>query len=117
MARLQPREILLTMAAVAVGSSFAGEPARAAGPGFLSHQALYELSLVKSRGANAVNGVINSTSTARSAAASAARRRRARCVDAANRPAAGAPVVMSQAYTDGSLTPPSGVPTCKASRV
>ena len=56
MARLQPREILLTMAAVAVGSSFAGEPARAAGPGFLSHQALYELSLVKSRGANAVNG-------------------------------------------------------------
>ena len=56
MVRLQPRGILLTMAAVAVGSSFAGEPARAAGPGFLSHQALYELSLVKSRGANAING-------------------------------------------------------------
>jgi hypothetical protein len=56
MARLQPREILLTMAAIAVGSIFAGEPALAAGPGFLSHQALYELSLVKSRGANAVNG-------------------------------------------------------------
>ncbi|MFX7198042.1 DUF1849 family protein, partial [Acinetobacter baumannii] len=33
----------------------AGGPAQAAGPGFLSHQALYELSLVKSRGANAVN--------------------------------------------------------------
>ncbi len=56
MVRLKSREILLTMAAFAVGSSFAGEPARAAGPGFLSHQALYELSLVKSRGANAING-------------------------------------------------------------
>src|SRR5947207_1794940 len=55
MGRLLTREILLTMAAVAVGSSFVGDPARAAGPGFLSHQALYELSLVKSRGANAVN--------------------------------------------------------------
>ena len=56
MVRLKAREILLTMAAFAVGSSFTGEPARAAGPGFLSHQALYELSLVKSRGANAING-------------------------------------------------------------
>jgi len=56
MGRLKSREILLTMAAVAAVSGFAGEPARAAGPGFLSHQALYELSLVKSRGANAING-------------------------------------------------------------
>jgi hypothetical protein len=56
MVRLKSREILLTMAAVAAVSGFAGEPARAAGPGFLSHQALYELSLVKSRGANAING-------------------------------------------------------------
>jgi hypothetical protein len=56
MVRLKSREILLTMTAVAAVSGFAGEPARAAGPGFLSHQALYELSLVKSRGANAING-------------------------------------------------------------
>jgi hypothetical protein len=56
MVRRKSREILLTMAAFAAGSSFAGEPARAAGPGFLSHQALYELSLVKSRGANAISG-------------------------------------------------------------
>jgi hypothetical protein len=56
MVRRKSREILLTMAAFAVGSGFAGEPARAAGPGFLSHQALYELSLVKSRGANAISG-------------------------------------------------------------
>lgn len=56
MVRRTSRGILLTMAAVAAGSSLAGEPARAAGPGFLSHQALYELSLVKSRGANSING-------------------------------------------------------------
>ncbi|HMI17590.1 MAG TPA: DUF1849 family protein, partial [Bradyrhizobium sp.] len=44
------------MAAVAVGSSFAGGPAVAAASGpFLSHQALYELSLVKSRGSNSIN--------------------------------------------------------------
>src|SRR5436190_18794617 len=55
MVRLKSREILLTIAAVAAGLSFAGEPARAAGPGFLSHQALYELSLVKSRGSNSIN--------------------------------------------------------------
>src|SRR5436190_8514257 len=56
MVRLKSREILLTIGAVAAVSGFAGEPARAAGPGFLSHQALYELSLIKSRGNNAING-------------------------------------------------------------
>src|SRR5215813_4809454 len=50
-----PRAVLMIIAAVAAGSGFAGGPAQAAGPGFLSHQALYELSLVKSRGSNAVN--------------------------------------------------------------
>jgi hypothetical protein len=47
----------MTIAAVAVGSGAGSGAAQAAGggPGFLSHQALYELSLVKSRGANAVN--------------------------------------------------------------
>ena len=51
------RSLLLTIAAVAVGSGFAGGPADAAASGpFLSHQALYELSLVKSRGSNAING-------------------------------------------------------------
>src|SRR2546430_4904504 len=53
---LPPRAVVMTIAAVAVGSGAAGGPVQAAaGPGFLSHQALYELSLVKSRGANAVN--------------------------------------------------------------
>src|SRR4029453_2416569 len=52
-----PRVVLMTIAAVAVGSGAGSGAAQAAGggPGFLSHQALYELSLVKSRGANAVN--------------------------------------------------------------
>jgi hypothetical protein len=46
----------LAIAAVAVGSSFAsGEAQAAAGRSFLPHQALYELSLVKSRGSNAIN--------------------------------------------------------------
>ena len=45
----------MTIAAVAVGSGVTGEAAQAAGPGFLSHQALYELSLLKSRGTNSVN--------------------------------------------------------------
>ena len=50
------RGLLLTIATIAVGSGFAGGPASAAASGpFLSHQALYELSLVKSRGANAIN--------------------------------------------------------------
>src|SRR5205085_11658472 len=53
---LPPRAVFMTIAAVAVGSGAAGGPVQAAaGPGFLSHQALYELSLVKSRGANAIN--------------------------------------------------------------
>lgn len=50
------RGLLLTLATLAVGSGFADGSARAAASGtFLSHQALYELSLVKSRGANAIN--------------------------------------------------------------
>src|SRR5712675_1928525 len=58
MARLLPsRGLLLTLATLAVGSGFAGGPAVAAATGtFLSHQALYELSLIKSRGNNAING-------------------------------------------------------------
>jgi EipB-like len=48
--------VLTTIAAVTVGSGVGSGAAQAAGgAGFLSHQALYELSLVKSRGANAVN--------------------------------------------------------------
>src|SRR6266700_332150 len=51
------RSLALTIAAVAFGSSFAGGPAVAAASGtFLSHQALYELNLVKSRGSNAISG-------------------------------------------------------------
>jgi EipB-like len=50
-----PRAVLTTIAAIAVGSSLASGPALATGPGFLSHQALYELSLLKSRGSNAIN--------------------------------------------------------------
>ena len=51
-----PRVVLMTIAAVTVGSGVGSGAAQAAGgAGFLSHQALYELSLVKSRGANAVN--------------------------------------------------------------
>lgn len=50
-----PRAVLSTIAAMAVGTGLAGEPAQATSPGFLSHQALYELSLLKSRGAKAVN--------------------------------------------------------------
>jgi EipB-like len=50
------RPLLLT-AAVAVVSNLAGGPAVAAATGgpFLAHQALYELSLVKSRGSNSIN--------------------------------------------------------------
>jgi hypothetical protein len=57
MVRLLPsRGLLLIIATLAVGSGFTGGPANAAASGtFLSHQALYELSLVKSRGANAIN--------------------------------------------------------------
>src|SRR5205814_7094581 len=48
--------LALTIAAVAFGSGLGGAPAQAAAGGpFLSHRALYELSLVKSRGSNAIN--------------------------------------------------------------
>jgi EipB-like len=57
MVRLLPsRGLLLTIATLAVGSGFAEEPVYAAASGaFLSHQALYELSLIKSRGSNSIN--------------------------------------------------------------
>jgi hypothetical protein len=52
------RALVLSVAMAAAGSGFAGTPALvgASGP-FLSHQALYELSLLKSRGSNAISGV------------------------------------------------------------
>ena len=57
--QISPRDLpslALTFAAIAVGSSFAGGKATAAASGaFLPHQALYELSLVKSRGGNSIN--------------------------------------------------------------
>jgi hypothetical protein len=54
--RILPFGSALTMAAVGFASGFAGAPAAAAAGGpFLAHQALYELSLVKSRGTNAIN--------------------------------------------------------------
>lgn len=47
----------LTVTTVALASGFAGGHVNAAASGvFLSHQALYELSLVKSRGSNSING-------------------------------------------------------------
>jgi hypothetical protein len=51
---------MLTISAVAIGSGFAGCGAEAAtsspsSGAFLAHQALYELSLVKSRGSNSIN--------------------------------------------------------------
>ena len=56
---ISPRNIgplALTMAAVAMGAGFAPGRADAAASGaFLPHQALYELSLLKSRGSNAIN--------------------------------------------------------------
>jgi hypothetical protein len=53
---LPARSLLLTMAAVAAGSGGVGGSAQAgAGGPFLAHQALYELSLVKSRGSNSIN--------------------------------------------------------------
>src|SRR5260370_26596755 len=52
------RSLLLTAVAVAFVSGSAGGRAEAAAGGpFLSHQALYELSLVKSRGSNSINSV------------------------------------------------------------
>ena len=52
---MPPRAVLTMIAAVAVGTGLTVGSAQATGPGFLSHQALYELSLLKSRGAKAVN--------------------------------------------------------------
>src|SRR6266853_1635387 len=50
------RSLLLTAAAVAfVSGSFGGRAEAAASGPFLAHQALYELSLVKSRGSNSIN--------------------------------------------------------------
>src|ERR1700731_3491149 len=50
------RSLLLTMAAIAAGSSCAaGQAAAAASAGFLPHQALYDLSLVKSRGSASID--------------------------------------------------------------
>jgi hypothetical protein len=50
------RSLALTMAALAIGSGFAGGKSGAAASGvFLPHQALYELSLVKSRGGNSIS--------------------------------------------------------------
>ena len=58
--RNAPRDVrwfVLTVAAVGFGSGFTGRQAAAAASGpFLAHQALYELSLVKSRGSNSING-------------------------------------------------------------
>ena len=57
--RLSPREtrsLLLTVSAMAMVSGFAGGPASAANGPFLSHQALYDLSLVKSRSSSEVSG-------------------------------------------------------------
>ena len=55
--RIPPAQsLLLAIAAVTFGSGFTGGQAvAAAGGAFLPHQALYELSLVKSRGSNAIN--------------------------------------------------------------
>ena len=50
------RSLTLTIAAVAMGTGIAADRAdAAAGGAFLPHQALYELSLLKSRGSNAIN--------------------------------------------------------------
>jgi hypothetical protein len=51
-----PRPLVLATAAIAMASGFTGGPAAAAAGGaFLAHQALYELSLLKSRGSNSIN--------------------------------------------------------------
>jgi EipB-like len=52
----RPRSLLLTIAVAAAGSGCAaGQASAAAGSGFLPHQALYELNLVKSRGSAAID--------------------------------------------------------------
>ena len=54
--RILPSRSLLAVAATVFASGFAGGPANAAASAaFLPHQALYELSLVKSRGSNSIN--------------------------------------------------------------
>ena len=54
--RISPTRSLVAMAAIAVASGISAKPADAATSGvFLPHQALYELSLVKSRGSNSIN--------------------------------------------------------------
>src|SRR6266404_8678592 len=54
--RILPTRSLVAIAAVAVASCISARPAHAATSGvFLPHQALYELSLVKSRGSNSIN--------------------------------------------------------------
>jgi hypothetical protein len=53
--RILPRPLVLATAAIALASGFASGPADAAGGAFLAHQALYELSLLKSRGSNSIN--------------------------------------------------------------
>jgi hypothetical protein len=57
--RISPRDVrslALTLAAVVAESGFAAtQVSAAAGGPFLAHQALYELSLVKSRGSNSIN--------------------------------------------------------------
>lgn len=51
-----PRSLVLTVTVAAIASGFAGESAvAAASAAFLPHQALYELSLVKSRGSNEIS--------------------------------------------------------------
>ena len=51
------RNALAMTAAVGLASALSGGRVEAAASGaFLSHQALYELSLVKSRGSNSING-------------------------------------------------------------
>jgi hypothetical protein len=49
------RSLTLMIAAVALGSGFSGGRAAATGTPFLAHQALYDLSLVKSRGSSSIN--------------------------------------------------------------
>lgn len=56
MSRFRTASLLPTVAAACV-SAFGGEASAAASAPFLSHQALYELELVKSRGSATVNGV------------------------------------------------------------
>jgi hypothetical protein len=56
--RFRSLSLALTVAAGAMSAAFAGRPAEAAASApFLAHQALYELSLVKSRGNATINGV------------------------------------------------------------